>query len=79
MNTDKSTNNGSANTITFGGLLQLTFIILKLCKVIDWSWFWVLFPTILSVGIVILVIIGALIAGVIVGLIRKARRKGKSE
>ena len=56
MNTDKDTNNGSANTITFGGLLRLTLIILKLCKGIDWSWFWAFFPTILSVGIIILVI-----------------------
>ena len=59
MNTDKNTNNGSASTITFGRLLQLTFIVLKLCA-----------------GIVILVVIGALIAGVIPGLIHKARRKG---
>lgn len=44
MNTDKNTNNGSANTITVGGLLRLTLIILKLCKGIDWSWFWAFFP-----------------------------------
>ena len=56
MNTDKNTNNGSANTITVGGLLQLTLTILNLCKGIDWSWFWAFFPTILSVGIIILVI-----------------------
>lgn len=41
MSMDKSTNTDSANTITVGGLLQLAFIILKLCEVIDWSWFWV--------------------------------------
>lgn len=28
-----------------GGLLQVAFIVLKLCKVIDWSWWWVLAPT----------------------------------
>ena len=27
------------------GLLQIAFIVLKLCKVIDWSWWWVLAPT----------------------------------
>ena len=32
--------------------LQLTFIILKLTKVINWSWWLVLLPTILYVGII---------------------------
>lgn len=26
------------------GLLGIAFIILKLCKVIEWSWLWVLAP-----------------------------------
>ena len=26
-------------------LLQIAFIVLKLCRVIDWSWWWVLAPT----------------------------------
>ena len=40
----------SANqTVRTGGvslctLLTVTFVILKLCKVIDWSWWWVLAP-----------------------------------
>ena len=25
-------------------MLQVVFIVLKLCNVIDWSWFWVLTP-----------------------------------
>ena len=25
-------------------LLTVTFVVLKLCKVIDWSWWWVLSP-----------------------------------
>jgi hypothetical protein len=37
--------------------LQLTFIILKLTKVIAWSWWLVLLPTILPVCIVGLLII----------------------
>lgn len=27
-----------------GTLLQIAFIVLKLCNVITWSWFWVLSP-----------------------------------
>lgn len=30
--------------ITFGGLLTVVFIGLKLAKVINWSWWWVLSP-----------------------------------
>lgn len=30
--------------VGFGGLLALVFITLKLCSVIDWSWWWVLCP-----------------------------------
>lgn len=34
----------SGNGIGLPGLLQLAFIVLKLCGVINWSWFWVLAP-----------------------------------
>ena len=37
----KETNNYG---IGFVGLLQIAFVILKLCKVIKWSWLWVLSP-----------------------------------
>lgn len=55
-------NNYSKGGIGFFGILQIAFIILKLCKVIDWSWFWVLCPAWISVGLVILVL---LIIGII--------------
>ena len=31
--------------IGFMGVLQIVFIVLKLVKVINWSWIWVLSPT----------------------------------
>lgn len=31
--------------IGLAGLLTVAFIVLKLCKVIDWSWIWVVSPT----------------------------------
>lgn len=40
MNNEKTTSGG----IGFGSALLLTFIILKLVGVIDWSWWWVLSP-----------------------------------
>lgn len=46
----------SGVSIGFVGLLQLAFIILKLCNVINWSWWVVLIPLwveiILIVGLV---------------------------
>lgn len=46
--------NGGA---TFIELLQIAFIVLKLCKVIKWSWLWVLSPTLISIIIFIIVLI----------------------
>lgn len=36
-------------------LLGITFIVLKLCNVIAWSWLWVLAPLWIPLGIVLLV------------------------
>lgn len=54
MNIEKHYSN---NGIGFGGLLQITFIVLKLTKVIDWNWFWVLAPTILPILLVIAILL----------------------
>lgn len=50
-------NSGSSSGVGFAELLQIAFIVLKLCKVINWSWFWVLSPTWISVAVIILVLI----------------------
>lgn len=47
---------GSTGGVGFVGLLQLVFIILKLCGVIDWSWGWVLAPLWMSAILVTLII-----------------------
>lgn len=36
--------NSSRGGVGFVGLLQIAFIVLKLTKVINWSWWWVLAP-----------------------------------
>ena len=38
--------------VSFTGLLTIAFIVLKLTGVINWSWFWVLFPVIIPIGVV---------------------------
>lgn len=49
--------------IGFVGLLQIAFIVLKLCKVIKWSWLWVLSPLWISAaGIVLLIALALILA-----------------
>ena len=48
--------------IGFLGTLTLIFITLKLCKTIDWSWLWVLAPTLIPLAIFIL---SAMVVGII--------------
>lgn len=49
----------SPNTIEVGfpTLLGLLFIALKLCNVIEWSWFWVLAPFWIPLGIAVTIFI----------------------
>ena len=49
-------NNSAKGGIGFFGLLQIAFIVLKLCKVITWSWFWVFSPTLFVLAIILLFI-----------------------
>lgn len=37
-------------------LLTVAFVVLKLCKVIDWSWWWVLSPVWITLILTVLVI-----------------------
>ena len=55
--------------IGFVGVLQITFVVLKLCEVIDWSWWWVLSPIWISTALTILVVL----IGVIVIYVRDKR------
>ena len=48
-------NRGASSNLGFTSALQIVFITLKLCKVIDWPWVWVLSPTWVSLGIIIFI------------------------
>ena len=48
--------NRSSGGIGFCGLLQIAFIVLKLCRVINWSWIWVLAPMWVPICIMIVVV-----------------------
>lgn len=57
-------NNKTIGTgIGFTGLLQLAFIVLKLCGVIVWSWKWVLAPTWIPIVLVLLLFMMAIVVG----------------
>lgn len=43
--------------IGFCGLLTIIFIVLKLLKVINWSWLWVLAPIWIPIIIIIMIVI----------------------
>ena len=50
-------NKSASGGIGFTGLLTIAFIVLKLCNVIDWSWWWVLSPLWISVSVAILILV----------------------
>ena len=55
--------NNTSGGVGFCGLLTIVFIVLKLCKVISWSWVWVLAPTWIPtlIAIILLLILKFLI------------------
>lgn len=54
-----SENNGSG--IGFLGVLQIIFIVLKLCNVLQWSWWMVFIPAYISAGLTVILIVIAII------------------
>jgi hypothetical protein len=50
-------NSNTGTGIGFSSLLTLLFIGLKLGKVIDWSWWWVISPVLIDFGLIILVLL----------------------
>ena len=53
---------GSSGGIGLCGVLFVVFLVLKLCNVIDWSWWWVTAPLWIpaAVGITIFLFVGLL-------------------
>ena len=47
--------------IGFLGVLTIAFIVLKLCHVIEWSWWWVLSPIWIPLSVLVLILIVFLI------------------
>lgn len=69
-------NSSSSGGIGFVGLLTIAFIVLKLCGVIAWSWWWVLAPIWISAGLILVTTVIAVLVWWIKE-IRKDRRRAK--
>jgi Flp pilus assembly protein TadB len=54
MSNEKSSSSSSSG-IGFVGLLTIAFIVLKLCNVIDWSWWWVVSPIWISIALFVVI------------------------
>jgi hypothetical protein len=46
----------SSDGISFSTVLFIVFLVLKLTKVIDWSWWWVTSPLWIPLGIVLIIL-----------------------
>ena len=53
----RDTGNASGG-LGLGTVLFLIFLVLKLCNVIDWSWWWVTSPLWIGAGLIVLLFIG---------------------
>ena len=51
---DKNTGSSGVGLST---VLTIIFVVLKLVGVIDWSWWWVLSPTLISTGLCVIILI----------------------
>lgn len=57
-----SENSTSSGGISGLGLLGVAFVVLKLCHVIDWSWWWVTLPFWGGLALFLLIVLGAIAA-----------------
>ena len=55
---NNNTNNAGCG---FFSVLTIVFVVLKLVGTIDWSWWWVLSPILIEIGITVLVLVGVAI------------------
>ena len=50
-------NKNVSSGMGLGSVLTVIFIVLKLCGLIDWSWWWVLSPVWISIGLALVIIL----------------------
>ena len=50
-------NNASSSGLGLSAVLTIIFVVLKLVGVIAWSWWWVLSPILIDIGLSIIVLV----------------------
>lgn len=79
QNGETMSSSGDARPVGFAGALTITFVVLKLTGVIDWSWVWVLspvwIPLVIALALLALFLFAAVVAGLVdlLGALRKSR------
>ena len=74
---NKDVTTTSSGGIGFCGLLFIVFLILKLCGVITWSWWWVTAPLWIPVALFVGICLVVFIVGVFIGIIRAICKANK--
>ena len=57
----RSSSGVGASAVSFTSMLQVAFIVLKLCDKIEWSWWVVLIPLWIDLGLAVVLLIGFII------------------
>ena len=74
----RTTSSASSGGVGVCGVLAIVFIVLKLTKLINWSWVWVLSPIWITLGLALIAFIVVFIVTVLKAYI-KVRRRRKGE
>ncbi len=76
---DNRSAGAASGGISLSGLTFIVFLVLKLCGVIDWSWWWVTAPLWGPFALLIAVLVVYIIIAVIIALVRYCIRKRKEK
>ena len=63
---NKKTTAAASGGMKFCDVLLIVFIVLKLCKVINWSWWWVLSPFWIPLGLAVILLLISVILKLII-------------
>jgi uncharacterized membrane protein YhaH (DUF805 family) len=77
MKNNVNISSSSSSGIGFVGLLTIVFIVLKLLEKITWSWWWVLSPLWISVGLVLIIFL-AIFLWAIISTYKEEKKKKKN-
>lgn len=63
-------NKGTTSGLGIAGVLTTIFVVLKLLKIIDWSWWLVLSPSLISLGVLVLAVLILILSTIVISKIK---------